>query len=98
MSSELKELYDIQAALNTTTILAITDTKGKIIFANAKFCEISKYSSEELIGKTHKVVNSGYHEPEFFKNLWLTISKGKNGEVKFKIEQKMGHFIGLIHT
>ena len=84
MSSELKELYDIQAALNTTTILAITDTKGKIIFANAKFCEISKYSPEELIGKTHKIVNSGYHEPEFFKNLWLTISQGKKwrGEIQ----------------
>lgn len=84
MVSELKELYDIQAALNTTTILAITDTKGKIIFANAKFCEISKYSPEELIGKTHKIVNSGYHEPEFFKNLWLTISQGEKwrGEIQ----------------
>ena len=84
MLSELKELYDIQAALNTTTILAITDTKGRIIFANAKFCEISKYNSEELIGKTHKVVNSGYHDPEFFKNLWQTISQGQEwrGEIQ----------------
>ncbi|MFF5995993.1 EAL domain-containing protein [Lysinibacillus sp. KU-BSD001] len=86
MSSKLKELYDIEAALNATTILAITDTKGKIIFANEKFCEISKYPLEELIGKTHKIINSGYHEPQFFKNLWQTISKGQTwrGEIQNK--------------
>ncbi|WP_332649869.1 sensor domain-containing protein [Lysinibacillus sp. 54212] len=86
MLSKLKELYDIEDALNATTILAITDTKGKIIYANAKFCEISKYSSEELIGKTHKIVNSGYHEPEFFKGLWQTISLGQTwrGEIQNK--------------
>lgn len=92
MLSELKELYDIQTALNTTTILAITDTTGKIIFANAKFCEISKYSLEELIGKTHKVVNSGYHEPKFFKNLWQTISQGKEWRGEIQNRAKDGTF------
>lgn len=84
--NELKESNNIQAALNATTILAITDSKGKIIYVNAKFCNISQYTSEELIGKTHKVVNSGFHEPAFFKNLWQTISKGGNwrGEIQNK--------------
>ena len=84
MHSELKELYDIQAALNTTTILAITDTTGKIIYANNKFCEISQYSLNELIGNTHKIINSNYHDATFFQNMWSTISQGKtwNGEIR----------------
>lgn len=83
MHSELEELYDIQAALNTTTIVAITDTVGKIVFANKKFCEISQYSTEELIGNTHRIINSGYHSPAFFKKLWQTISQGEiwRGEI-----------------
>ena len=86
MLNKLKELYDIQFALNTTTMLAITDTKGNIIYVNSKFCDISKYTEEELIGKTHKIVNSGFHEPEFFKDLWQTISKGQiwRGEIQNK--------------
>lgn len=80
---ELKKLYDIQSALNATTIVAITDTAGKIIFANSKFCEISGYKEEELLGKTHRIINSGYHDRSFFKNMWNTITQGKtwNGEL-----------------
>ena len=86
MDNELKKLYDIQSALNSTTIVAITDTAGRIIFANSKFCEISKYSLDELIGKTHRIVNSNYHDPSFFRNLWTTISQGKTwkGEIQNK--------------
>lgn len=83
---ELKESNAIQDALNTSTILAITDSKGKIIYVNSMFCSISKYSEEELIGKTHRVINSGYHESSFFKDLWNTISKGLQwrGEIQNK--------------
>ena len=76
MLNELKESNNIQEALNSTTILAITNNKGKIIYVNSMFCDISKYTKEELIGKTHKVVNSSFHEPDFFRNLWQTISRG----------------------
>lgn len=90
MDMELKKLYDIQSALNTTTIVAITDTTGKIIFANSKFCEISGYKEEELIGKTHRLVNSGYFDKAYFKNLWDTITRGETWKGELRNKAKDG--------
>jgi PAS domain S-box-containing protein len=71
-------------ALARSAIVAATDLHGTIISVNEKFCEISQYSSDELIGKTHRVINSGYHPPEFFRDLWTVITSGRvwSGEIK----------------
>jgi PAS domain S-box-containing protein len=71
-------------ALDRSAIVAATDRDGKIISVNEKFCEISQYSAAELIGKTHRVINSGYHSAEFFRDLWATIGSGGvwSGEIK----------------
>ncbi|HIK11895.1 MAG TPA: PAS domain-containing sensor histidine kinase [Oscillatoriaceae cyanobacterium M33_DOE_052] len=84
LRQSIKELSDIKLALDKAAILAITDANGVITYANNKFCELSKYSGKELIGNTHKVVNSQYHNRKFFADLWETISRGDiwKGEIK----------------
>lgn len=78
--------YAYQQALDKTAIVAITDLRGNITYVNDKFCEISKYSREELMGKNHNILKSGYHSLDFYKDLWRTIKKGDVwiGQIKNK--------------
>lgn len=70
------ELFNQRFAMDQHAIVSITDTRGVILYVNDKFCDISGYSREELIGKTHQIVNSKTHDSEFFRDLWTTISNG----------------------
>jgi len=87
-----KEIIDLNA------ICSVTDPEGKIIYVNDKFCEISKYSREELIGQDHRIVNSNYHPSSKFKELWDTIKSGNVWRADVRSRAKDGTFFWLDST
>jgi|GEM_PF-2746490 len=84
LANSLKQLQEMKYALDQSCIVLVTNVQGVITYVNDKFCEVSQYQREELIGKNHFMINSGYDKQEFFSELWQTISKGNiwRGEVK----------------
>ena len=98
------ELAFFRSAIDQAAIVAVTDVRGVITHANDRFVELSGYAREELVGRTHKVVNSGVHSPDFWAKVWDTITAGrvwkgeicnrkKNGEL-YWVESTIVPFLG----
>jgi len=84
LASAVRDASDVKYALDQSAIVAMTNTRGTITFVNDKFCEISKYSREELLGQDHRILNSAFHPKSFIRDLWVTIANGHawRGEIR----------------
>lgn len=83
LRNALYELERQQQALDSHAIVSVANVNGEIIYANEKFCEVSGYTTRELIGRNHRIIKSGLHPKEFFAEMWQTITAGRiwHGEV-----------------
>lgn len=93
--SLMEQIRNYKYALDESSIVAITNQKGIITYVNENFCKISKYSSEELVGQDHRIINSGHHPKEFIKILWTTIANGKvwKGDLKNKAKDGIIYWV-----
>ncbi len=88
--SHIKKLSSV--VTQSPAVIVITDLKGKIEYVNRKFSELTGYTPEEAIGQNPRILKSGLHSQAFFKDLWQTISSGKDWRGEFYNKKKNGEF------
>jgi PAS domain S-box-containing protein len=94
----LAEARLYRAALDQHAIVALTDTAGRILDVNERFTEISQYSRDELLGQDHRILNSGYHDVSYFREMWRTIGHGQPWHGEFRNRRKDGSFYWVSTT
>jgi PAS domain S-box-containing protein len=94
-NKELKEIID---ALDESSLVSITDPQGTILKVNKQFCKVAGYKEEELVGRNHRVINSGYHSKEFWYKFWQTLSRGEvwKGEIKNRTKAGEEYWVSTV--
>ena len=92
---ELKEFHQLQAAINDLALICKTDVRGQIVGVNGKYERVTGYMAEEVMNKTHRVFGSGFHNREFYQNLWETILSGKTWSGEICNKRKNGELFWL---
>lgn len=92
------ELDDVKLALDHHSIVSIADVSGNFTYANDKFCEVSGYSIEELVGRNHRILNSGLHSRDFFIEMWHALSCGRVWHGQIRNRAKDGSFYWVDST
>lgn len=98
LNHKLRKLLALQQAIDVNLLVSIADRDGKIKAVNERFCEVFKYNEEELLGRDHRLLNSGYHPREFFEDLWTTITTGRiwHGEIKNKCKDGTFYWLDTV--
>lgn len=89
---------DYQFALDQSSLVDISDSDGRILYANENFCRVAGYTQEELRNIDHRQFNSGYHPKSFFTDLWQTVKSGKVWRGEIKEKSKTGEFFWVDTT
>ncbi|GAA5315450.1 MAG: hypothetical protein AseanaTS_06550 [Candidatus Pelagadaptatus aseana] len=81
---------DLGQLLDKTSIISIADTRGRIVYANQEFCNTSGYQLKELLGQNHRILKSGTHADDLYRDMWGTISRGNTWQGKVCNRRKDG--------
>lgn len=98
LEQKVIELDLQKRTLDEHAIVSIANREGAIIYVNDKFCQISGYTRDELIGNNHRILKSGDHSTEFYENLWRTISSGNTWHGEIKNRRKAGGYYWVSAT
>ncbi|WP_241392653.1 SpoIIE family protein phosphatase [Rippkaea orientalis] len=98
LRTSLKELSDMKFALDQSVLVTVMEPNGRITYVNDKFCEISQYSRQELIGNNYRFLKSRYHTPEFYQSIWDTLNQGNIWRGEIKNQTKDGSYYWVDST